>query len=144
MAQDCVLLIGTESDNLQHGDELDTLTLDIAASLKKQGLTTVLISTNPFSFSLDAKQAVDHAEIVPVTSINVENIINKYHPRYIVPTLGGRHAFEVIQEVAESGTLQKNNVELLGSPLSTIRQINNPVMLSRTLHTGFFYYSKKR
>ena len=135
MAQDCVLLIGTESDNLQHGDELDTLTLDIAASLKKQGLTTVLISTNPFSFSLDAKQAVDHAEIVPVTSINVENIINKYHPRYIVPTLGGRHAFEVIQEVAESGTLQKNNVELLGSPLSTIRQINNPVMLSRTLHT---------
>lgn len=133
--QGYVLLIGSETDNLQHGDELDTLTLEIAASLKKQGLSTILISSNPFSFSADAKQAVDVAEIVPVTSVNVENIINKYHPKYIVPTLGGRHAFEVVQEVAESGAFQKSNVELLGSPLSTVRQINNPVMLSRTLHT---------
>lgn len=130
-----VLIVGTESDTLQHGDELDTLTLEIAASMKKKGFSTILISSNPFSFSLDAQMAIDHAEIVPVTSTNVEELIEKYHPQYIVPTLGGRHAFEVVQEVAESGALQKHNVAVLGNPLSTIRQINNPVMLSRTLHS---------
>lgn len=133
--QDYVLIVGTESDDLQHGDELDTLTLEVATNLKKCGLKTILISSNPFSFSLDAKIAVDHAEILPVTSANVERVIEKYQPKYLVPTLGGRHAFEVVQEVAETGVLQKNNVEVVGSPMATIRQINNPVMLSRTLHT---------
>ena len=69
--KDYVLIVGTESDTLQHGDEQDTLTLEIAASMKKRGFTTVLISSNPFSFSLDAQMAVDHADIVPVTSTNV-------------------------------------------------------------------------
>ena len=72
-----VLIVGTESDTLQHGDELDTLTLEIAASMKKKGFSTIFISSNPFSFSLDAQMAIDHAEIVPVTSTNVEELIEK-------------------------------------------------------------------
>ena len=61
------------------------------------------------------------------------DIINKFHPDAILPTLGNRRAFELTQELLEKGIIRKENIQLLGVPEATIRQINSAVLLERTL-----------
>lgn len=133
--QKTVLIIGTGADNLQHAEEIDTLIFEVATTLKNQGFKTILLSNNAFSFSLDSRSAIDIACIKAVNEKNLAQAIRKYQPTYLVPTLGGRHAFEIVQEVAESGIFQQTPLHILGVPLSTIRQINNPLLLNRTLHS---------
>ena len=129
-----VLLIGAGADSIEHGDELDAAAFQVASVLKEQGWETILIDDNPFSFTLDCPDAIDHACIKSLTVENVVATIKQYHPDAILPTLGGRRAFELIQAVSETGILQADDIELLGVPEATIRQINNPMLLGKTLH----------
>ena len=71
--------------------------------------------------------------VLPLTSHSVIEMINQYHPQVIVPTLGGRRAFEIMQTVSESGILTEQDIQISGVPESTIRQVNNPVLLNQTL-----------
>lgn len=130
-----VLIIGTGADNLQHAEEIDTLIFEVATTLKNQGFKTILLSNNAFSFSLDSRSAIDIPCIQAVNEKNLVSIIRQYHPEYLIPTLGGRRAFEIVQEVAESGIFQRTPLHILGVPVSTIRQVNNPLLLNRTLHS---------
>ncbi len=129
-----VLLIGAGADSIEHGDELDAAAFQVASVLKEQGWETILIDDNPFSFTLDCPDAIDHACIKSLTVENVVATIKQYRPDAILPTLGGRRAFELIQAVSETGILQADDIELLGVPEATIRQINNPMLLGKTLH----------
>ena len=129
-----VLLIGAGADSIEHGDELDAAAFQVASVLKDEGFETILIDDNPFSFTLDCPDAIDHACIKSLTVENVVDTINEYHPDVIIPTLGGRRAFELMQAVGETGILQADDIELIGVPEATIRQINNPMLLGKTLH----------
>lgn len=128
-----VLLIGAGSDSIEHGDELDAATFQVANVCKERGWETILLDDNPFSFALDCPDAIDYACIKPLNVANVVTAIRQYHPEAIIPTLGGRRVFELIQAVAETGILQEENIQLWGVPESTIRQINNTVLLGHTL-----------
>ena len=93
-------------------------------------IKTILADDNPFSVSLEN---VDHGCIVPLKVESLMDIINKFHPDAILPTLGNRRAFELTQELLEKGIIRKENIQLLGVPEATIRQINSAVLLERTL-----------
>lgn len=127
------LIIGAGSDNLQQGGELDYATLEVASTMKRSGFMTVLVDDNPFSASLDTAEAIDFQHVLPLTSHSVIEMINQYHPQVIIPTLGGRRAFEIMQTVSESGILTEQDIQIAGVPESTIRQVNNPVLLNQTL-----------
>ena len=127
------LIIGAGSDNFQQGGELDYATLEIASTMKRGGFMTVLVDDNPFSASLDTTEAIDCRHVLPLTSRSVIKMINQYHPQVIVPTLGGRRAFEIMQTVSESGILTEQDIQISGVPEATIRQVNNPVLLNQTL-----------
>lgn len=129
-----VLVIGAGANDVQHGDELDAATYQITTTFKHLGVTTILADDNPFSVSLENRAAVDHACIGPLNVENLVTLINRYHPQAILPTLGNQRAFELTQELLEKGIIQKLDIKLLGVPEATIRQVNNPVLLSRTLH----------
>lgn len=133
-ATQSVLIIGAGANDVQHGDELDSAIFQVAGTFKKMGIKTILADNNPFSVSLESHEAIDHAWIGPLTVANLISLINDYHPDAILPTLGNRRAFELTQELIEKGIIQEKNIKLLGVPEATIRQINNPVLLSRTLH----------
>ena len=100
-----VLLIGAGADSIEHGDELDAAAFQVASVLKEQGWETILIDDNPFSFTLDCPDAIDHACIKSLTVENIVATIKQYHPDAILPTLGGRRAFELIQAVSRPMTL---------------------------------------
>ncbi|WP_093626277.1 ATP-binding protein [Limosilactobacillus gorillae] len=128
-----VLIIGAGADDLQHGGELDQATLEIAVALKKHDLETVLIDDNPFSFTLDEQEVIDHAILAPLEVEQVVELIEKYAPTMIIPTLGSRKAFELVQAVSETGIIQERGIHFCGVPEATIRQVNNPVLMSQTL-----------
>ena len=127
------LIIGAGSDNLQQGGELDYATLEIGRTLQKAGFETVLVDDNPFSTSLDTTTAISQRYILPLTAQSIIEVINQRHPQLIVPTLGGRRAFEILQTVGESGILTENDIQIAGVPEATVRQVNNPMLLNQTL-----------
>lgn len=129
-----VLIIGAGANDVQHGDELDAATFQVATEFKQQGVQTILVDNNPFSVSLAARDVVDHACIGPLDIDYLLTTIDYYKPTAILPTLGNRRAFELTQKLLEKGVIQKRNIKILGVPEATIHQINNPVLLSRTLH----------
>ncbi|MGM9891748.1 ATP-grasp domain-containing protein [Limosilactobacillus sp.] len=129
-----VLIIGAGANDVQHGDELDAATFQVTTEFKKQGVQTILVDNNPFSVSLEARDVIDHACIGPLDVDNLLKLIDYYKPQAILPTLGNRRAFELTQKLLEKGVIQERNIQILGVPEATIHQINNPVLLSRTLH----------
>ena len=125
-----VLIIGAGANDVQHGDELDSAIYQVSRVFKQMKIKTILADDNPFSVSLEN---VDHGCIVPLKVESLMDIINKFHPDAILPTLGNRRAFELTQELLEKAIIRKENVQLLGVPEATIRQINSAVLLERTL-----------
>ncbi len=125
-----VLIIGAGANDVQHGDELDSAIYRVSRVFKQMNIKTILADDNPFSVSLEN---VDHGCIVPLRVESLVDIINKFHPDAILPTLGNRRAFELTQELLEKGIIRKENIQLLGIPEATIRQINSAVLLERTL-----------
>ena len=125
-----VLIIGAGANDVQHGDELDSAIYQVSRVFKQMKIKTILADDNPFSVSLEN---VDHGCIVPLKVESLMDIINKFHPDAILPTLGNRRAFELTQELLEKGIIRKENIQLLGVPEATIRQINSAVLLERTL-----------
>lgn len=128
-----ILIIGAGPNNIQHGDEVDSATYQVATYLRRAGVTTILVDNNPFSYSLNDSSVIDHSSIGPLTVNHLIELIEKYQPRAILPTLGNRQAFLLTQELLEKGILRKKEIELLGVPEATVRQVNNPVLLERTL-----------
>lgn len=128
-----ILIIGAGPNNIQHGDEVDSATYQVATYLRRAGVTTILADDNPFSYSLNDSSVIDHSSIGPLTVNHLIELIEKYQPRAILPTLGNRQAFLLTQELLEKGILRKKEIELLGVPEATVRQVNNPVLLERTL-----------
>ena len=129
-----VLIIGAGANDIQHGDELDSATYQVATEFHQLGIHTILVDDNPFSVSLESSDIIDHACVGPLEVDNLIRIIDQYKPHAILPTLGNRRAFELTQKLLDKGIIQERNIHLLGIPEGTIRQINNPVLLSRTLH----------
>ena len=125
-----VLIIGAGANDVQHGDELDSAIYQVSRIFKQMKIKTILADDNPFSVSLEN---VDHGCIVPLKVESLMDIINKFHPNAILPTLGNHRAFELTQELLEKGIIRKENIQLLGVPEATIRQINSAVLLERTL-----------
>ncbi|WP_225429514.1 ATP-binding protein [Limosilactobacillus reuteri] len=125
-----VLIIGAGANDVQHGDELDSAIYQVSRVFKQMKIKTILADDNPFSVSLEN---VDHGCIVPLKVESLMDIINKFHPDAILPTLGNRRAFELTQELLEKGIIRKENIQLLGVPEATIRQINSAVLFERTL-----------
>jgi carbamoyl-phosphate synthase large subunit len=128
-----ILIIGAGPNNIQHGDEVDSATYQLATYLHRVGITTILVDNNPFSYSLNDSSIIDHSSIGPLTVDHLTDLIEKYHPQAILPTLGNRQAFLLTQELLEKGILREKEIELLGVPEATVRQVNNPVLLERTL-----------
>ena len=74
------LIIGAGANDVQHGDELDAATFQVATEFKQQGVQTILVDNNPFSVSLAARDVVDHACIGPLDIDYLLTTIDYYKP----------------------------------------------------------------
>ena len=81
----------------------------------------VLINSNPATIMTDTNIA-DKVYIEPITIDFVTQIIRQERPDGLLPTLGGQTGLNMAVELAKNGILEKENVQLLGTQLSTIEK----------------------
>ncbi|BDI32885.1 hypothetical protein CCAX7_49360 [Capsulimonas corticalis] len=116
-----VLVIGSGPIIIGQAAEFDYAGTQACQSLREEGVSVVLVNSNPATIMTDPETA-DAVYIEPLTVEFIERIIAKERPDGLLPTLGGQTGLNMAIALAEAGILEKYNVKLLGTPLATIRK----------------------
>ena len=116
-----VLVIGSGPIIIGQAAEFDYAGTQACRSLREEGVSVVLVNSNPATIMTDPETA-DAVYIEPLNVEFVERIIAKERPDGLLPTLGGQTGLNLATELAKAGVLEKYDVKLLGTPLSAIRK----------------------
>src|SRR5437016_8170639 len=116
-----ILLIGSGPIVIGQGCEFDYSGVQACKALRSEGYRFVLVNSNPATIMTDPEFA-DRTYLEPITAETVARVIERERPQALLPTLGGQTALNVAVELAESGVLEKFNVELIGARLDAIRR----------------------
>ena len=127
-----ILIIGAGPIVIGQACEFDYSGTQACKTLRAEGYRVVLVNSNPATIMTDPDLA-DATYIEPITPEIVEKIIAKERPDALLPTMGGQTALNCAKALAESGVLEKYNVELIGAKLDSInkaedRQLFNEAM----------------
>ncbi|NQW23884.1 MAG: carbamoyl-phosphate synthase large subunit [SAR202 cluster bacterium] len=128
-----VLVIGSGPIVIGQAAEFDYAGTQACKSLREEGVTTVLVNSNPATIMTDQGIA-DRIYIEPLTVEVLERIIQRERPDGILPTLGGQTGLNMAVALADAGILEKYNVRLLGTPLETIRRSEDRDFFRSFLH----------
>ena len=115
-----VLVIGSGPIVIGQAAEFDYAGTQACKALREEGVTTVLVNSNPATIMTDEGIA-DIVYIEPLTVEVLTRIIEAERPDGILPTLGGQTGLNLAVDLADAGVPEKYGVRLLGTPLQTIR-----------------------
>ena len=127
-----VMVIGSGPIVIGQAAEFDYAGTQACRSLKEEGLTVVLVNSNPATIMTD-KDIADMVYIEPLTLPVLEQIILKEKPDSILPTLGGQAGLNLAMELEESGFLREQNVKLIGTTSETIKKAEDRLEFKKTM-----------
>lgn len=127
-----VLVIGSGPIVIGQAAEFDYAGTQACRSLKEEGITVVLVNSNPATIMTD-KDIADMVYIEPLTPEFVKKIILKEKPDSVLPTLGGQAALNIAMELEESGFLKENGVNLIGTTSLTIKKAEDRLEFKKTM-----------
>ena len=127
-----VLVIGSGPIVIGQAAEFDYAGTQACRSLKEEGIEVVLVNSNPATIMTD-KDIADEVYIEPLTVEALKQIILKEKPDSILPTLGGQAGLNLAMEIAETGFLEENNVQLIGTTALTIKKAEDRLMFKETM-----------
>lgn len=127
-----VLVIGSGPIVIGQAAEFDYAGTQACRSLKEEGVSVILINSNPATIMTD-KDIADMVYIEPLTPEMVKKVILKEKPDSILPTLGGQAALNIAMELDESGFLAENNVALIGTTSMTIKKAEDRLEFKKTM-----------
>ncbi|MEW6183724.1 MAG: carbamoyl-phosphate synthase large subunit [Bacillota bacterium] len=116
-----VMVIGSGPIIIGQAAEFDYAGTQACRSLKEEGLEVVLINSNPATIMTDANMA-DKVYIEPLTPEFVAKVLRRERPDGLLPTLGGQVGLNLALELSDAGIIDEVGVELLGTPLATIKK----------------------
>ncbi|MEK7281458.1 MAG: carbamoyl-phosphate synthase large subunit, partial [Chloroflexota bacterium] len=116
-----VLVIGSGPIIIGQAAEFDYAGTQACKALREEGVTTVLVNSNPATIMTDEGIA-DIVYVEPLTVEVLARIIERERPDGLLPTLGGQTGLNLAVALAEAGVLDKYGVRLLGTPLEAIRR----------------------
>jgi carbamoyl-phosphate synthase large subunit len=115
-----ILIIGSGPIVIGQACEFDYSGTQACKALKAEGYEVVLVNSNPATIMTDPEFA-DATYVEPLTVEYLEAIIARERPDALLPTVGGQTALNCSVELAESGVLDKYNVQLIGASLKAIK-----------------------
>ena len=127
-----VLVIGSGPIVIGQAAEFDYAGTQACRALKDEGLTVVLVNSNPATIMTD-KDIADMVYIEPLTVPVLMEIIRKEQPDSILPTLGGQAALNLAMELAERGFLEEEGVKLIGTTPLTIQKAEDRLLFKETM-----------
>ncbi|MCD8147035.1 MAG: carbamoyl-phosphate synthase large subunit [Clostridiales bacterium] len=97
-----VLVLGSGPIRIGQGIEFDYCSVHSVWALKRQGFETIIINNNPETVSTDFDIA-DKLYFEPLTSEDVEHVVELEHPWGAVVQFGGQTAIKLAQALADMG-----------------------------------------
>ena len=114
------MVIGSGPIVIGQAAEFDYAGVQACRALREEGHRVVLVNSNPATIMTDPEIA-DAVYLEPLTTQSIEEIIARERPDALLPTLGGQTGLNLAVELDEAGVLARYGVELLGTPIETIR-----------------------
>ena len=128
-----VLVIGSGPIVIGQAAEFDYAGTQACKALREEGVTTILVNSNPATIMTD-NDIADRVYIEPLTVDVLERVISRERPDGLLPTLGGQTGLNLAVSLSDAGILDKYNVKLLGTPLETIRKSEDRDFFRQFLH----------
>ena len=125
-------MIGSGPIIIGQAAEFDYSGTQACRSLREEGITTVLVNSNPATIMTDEGIA-DIVYIEPLTVEVLARIVERERPDGLLPTLGGQTGLNLAVELADAGILDKYNVRMLGTSLETIKQAEERSLFKQLL-----------
>ncbi len=130
-----ILIIGSGPIVIGQSAEFDYSGTQACKALKAEGYEVVLANSNPATIMTDPEMA-DRTYIEPLTKAYLEEIIRQEAEMLhgqpgkfaLLPTVGGQTALNLAVELADSGILEKYNVELIGAQLRAIKMAEDRLL----------------
>ncbi|MCL5103504.1 MAG: carbamoyl-phosphate synthase large subunit [Armatimonadetes bacterium] len=122
-----VMVVGSGPIIIGQAAEFDYAGTQACKALREEGISVVLINSNPATIMTD----VEVADKVYIEPINVEfatRVIERERPDGLLPTLGGQTGLNLAVELASAGVLTQYNVEMLGTPLAAIQDAEDRLL----------------
>ena len=116
-----ILILGSGPIVIGQACEFDYSGTQAIKALREDGFRIILVNSNPATIMTDPEMA-DVTYIEPITPEFVAKVIEKERPDAILPTLGGQTALNVGLALAEDGTLDKFNCEMIGARADSIHK----------------------
>ena len=127
-----IMVIGSGPIVIGQAAEFDYAGTQACRALKEEGMEVVLVNSNPATIMTDANIA-DRVYVEPLLPEYLEEIIAKERPDGLLATLGGQVGLNLAVKLSERGTLEKYNVELLGTSLEAIKKAEDRELFKQTM-----------
>lgn len=115
-----ILILGSGALKIGEAGEFDYSGSQAIKAVKEEDIETILINPNIATVQTDSGFA-DEVYFLPIKPYFVEKVIEKEKPDGILLSFGGQTALNCAVELDEKGILQRYNVEVLGTPIETIK-----------------------
>src|SRR6201990_3335016 len=134
-----ILVIGSGPIVIGQSAEFDYSGTQAVKALRADGYEVVLVNSNPATIMTDPELA-DRTYIEPLTREYVEEIIRleaaimngndgmRKGKFALLPTVGGQTALNLAVDLADTGILEKYDVELIGAKLDAIKKAEDPLL----------------
>lgn len=127
-----IMVIGSGPIVIGQAAEFDYAGTQACKSLKEEGLKVVLLNSNPATIMTDGLLA-DKVYLEPLDLDTAARVIKQERPDGLLPTLGGQTGLNLAVDLSEAGVLDHYGVELLGTPLETIKRAEDRQMFKETM-----------
>src|SRR5271156_2680227 len=127
-----VLVVGSGPIVIGQAAEFDYAGVQACRALREEGHRVVLVNSNPATIMTDPEVA-DAVYLEPLTVPSLQAIIARERPDALLPTLGGQTGLNLAVELDEAGVLERYGVELLGTPVETIKLAEDRELFKRKM-----------
>ncbi len=136
-----ILVIGSGPIVIGQSAEFDYSGTQACKALKAEGYEVVLINSNPASIMTDPEVA-DRTYIEPLSVAYLEEVIRVEAAMLkpgsgkfaVLPTVGGQTALNLAVDLADSGFLEKQGVELIGAKLEAIKKAEDRLLFKDAMN----------
>jgi len=127
-----VLVIGSGPIVIGQAAEFDYAGTQACRALREEGKRVVLVNSNPATIMTDEGVA-DVTYIEPLTVDVLRRVIDRERPDGLLATLGGQTGLNLAVALADASVLDEFGVQLLGTPLETIKKAEDRELFKRLL-----------
>jgi len=127
-----ILIVGSGPIVIGQACEFDYSGTQACKALRSEGFQIVLVNSNPATIMTDPEIA-DRTYVEPLTAEAVRAVIERERPDAMLPTVGGQTALNLAVALAEDGTLERFNVELIGAKLDAIKIAEDRLLFKRAM-----------